>query len=158
MAIKMKKFLSSMATLLLLVQVVLPGAVAAQEAEAAGVDTSVSVSTAPSVESSNADNAADSQSSNEGAQSEGQDSVSLLNQVSEVLSKTTEVIEEVAASLATDFTKALEGVAEKVMDTFTKSDNQENSETSEENSETLSGASLPETEDQTGATQTENQT
>lgn len=122
MAIKMKKFLSSMATLLLLVQVVLPGAVAAQEAEAAGVDTSVSVSTAPSVESSNADNAADSQPSNEGAQSEGQDSVSLseatksieVTEVSETLPSVADAVKNLTDSLTTNLKKATEAIAEGV--------------------------------------------
>lgn len=118
----MKKFLSSMATLLLLVQVVLPGAVAAQEAEAAGVDTSVSVSTAPSVESSNADNAADSQSSNEGAQSEGQDSVSLseatksieVTEVSETLPSVADAVKNLTDSLTTNLKKATEAIVEGV--------------------------------------------
>ena len=130
--ITMKKFLSTVAMFALLVQVILPGAVTAQEAGTNGVDTpAVQQTEAPSV-AENTDNSSDTSTSAEATQNEGEKSESFLDKVGETLSQIGDAVADIANDIKEEVKEAVEATKELISDALNPQEEEKNQTSTDE--------------------------
>ena len=131
--ILMKKFLSTMAMFSLLVQVVLPGAVAAQEAETKGVETSVVQQTQVPPVVENTGKSPDTSTSDEGAQNEEKKSESFLDKVGETLSQLGDAVGDITDDIKEEVKEAVEATKELISDVLGGQEKEKKQTSTDEN-------------------------